>query len=149
MDEMTGKENRAKLAKGWFKIADRDYRMALLLSDGENAFYEDACFHCQQVVEKLFKGVIVYYTGDCERIHDLFTLLDTIRNLGINVRGFADEDIMDLGPYYIRTRYDVAVEFNEEEARKAIETVEKVKRFVEHEAGLEGLDFDESWWESV
>ncbi len=149
MDETKEKENRAELAKDWFKMADRDYRVALILADGENAFYEDACFHCQQAVEKFLKGIIVYHTGDYERIHNLFTLLKAMKDLGIEIKSFTEDDITDIDPYYIRTRYDVAVAFSEEEARKAIKTVEKVKRFLEHEAGLEDIDFDKSWWEIV
>ncbi len=140
---------RIKLTEGWFKIADRDYLAALLLADGEPAFYDRACFFCQQAVEKLFKGIIVYHTGSYEKIHSLVTLLKMVKKLRIDPKDFTEEDMSDLDPHYIRPRYLPDAEPTEEVARKAINTVERVKKFVEHEAGLEGIEFDQSWWESV
>jgi len=149
MSDVDNVVGRAELAKDWFKLADRDYLAALLLVDGKPAFYDKTCFNCQQAVEKLLKGVIVYYTGSYERIHSLVALLSIIKDTGVNPVGFIEEDISSLDPYYQRPRYLADAEFTKEQAEKAIKIVEKVKRFVEHEAGLEGIDFDKSWWESV
>jgi len=142
-------EKKLVLIKGWLEKAENDYQIAKILADGEPAFYNEACFHCQQAVEKFFKAVIIYHTGDFERTHDLIGLFETICDLEIEFKSFTKDNIADLNTYYTRTRYVSDVALVVEDAHNAIKIVEKVKRFVEHEAGLEGIKFDKSWWERV
>jgi len=64
-------------------------------------------------------------------------------------RVLSEEEMRRLDSYCIGCRYPGDVEPNYEDATKAIKIVEKVKRFVEREAGLKGIKFDGSWWEGV
>ncbi len=143
--------NEKKLAfiKSWLEKAEHDYQIARILADGELVFYDEACFHCQQSVEKFFKAVIIYHTGGFKKTHDLVGLFEKIGGLDIEIKSFTKDDIANLNTYYTRTRYVSDIALAVGDARNAIKIVEKVKRFVEHDAGLEGIDFDKSWWESV
>jgi HEPN domain-containing protein len=94
--------------------------------------------------------LILQNGGYLKKIHSLEVLREDLKELGVSVSAIvADDDIRLLDPYYIGGRYPLAREPDYEDATKAIKIVEKVKRFVEHEAGLEGTKFDKSWWESV
>ena len=135
----------------WLQHAERDYKAALLLgSDEESGVFDQACFHCQQAVEKLLKGLILYYGGQFKKIHALKPLCESVNSLGVSVDGvLLEEDIKMLDGFYTGSRYPSDAAPRYEESLEAIKIVEKVKRFVEHEAGLEEIDFDENWWESV
>lgn len=148
---MSLSEEKIMVVGDWLKRAERDYKVALLLgSDEGGGFFEDACFHCQQAVEKLLKALIIYCGGRFKRIHALKPLCESINALGISVgEVLSEEDIKTLDGFYTGCRYPSDAAPRYEEFQEAIKIVEKVKRFVEHEAGLEGIEFDESWWESV
>ncbi len=144
-------KERVMVIEDWLRRAERDYKVALLLgSDEEGGFFENACFHCQQAVEKFLKALIISKGARFKKVHDLSKLSEDLRNLGVPIGDvLSDEDRDTLNPYYIGGRYPSDRQPTYEDSQGAIKIVEKVKHFVEHEAGLEGVDFDESWWESV
>jgi len=144
-------KEKIMVVEDWLKRAERDYKVALLLgSDEEGGFFEDACFHCQQAVEKFLKALIIYCGGRFKRVHALKPLCESINSLGISVDGvLLEEDIKMLDGFYTGCRYPGAAIPRYEEALEAIKIVEKVKRFVENDAGLGGIEFDKSWWESA
>ncbi len=148
------KENskeKIMVVEEWLQRAENDYKAALLLgSDEDSGVFDQACFHCQQAVEKLLKGLILYYGERLKRIHALKPLCESLEGLGVSIDGtLLEEDIKMLDGFYTGCRYPSDVAPRYEEALEAIKIVEKVKRFVEHEAGLERIKFDKSWWESV
>jgi len=147
---VVGKE-KLMVVEDWLQRAERDYKTALLLgSDEDSDFFDNACFHCQQAVEKFLKSLIIYYGGRFKKIHALKPLCESARNLGVPVgEVLSEEDIRMLDGFYTGCRYPGDASPRYEDAAEAIGIVEKVKRFVEHEAGLEGIEFDKSWWESV
>lgn len=144
-------KERIMVVEDWLRRAESDYKVALLLgSDEASGFFENACFHCQQAVEKLLKALIISGGKRFKKVHDLNELSEDLEGLGVPIgNALSDEDRDILNPYYIGGRYPGDRQPTYEDAQEAIKIVEKVKRFVEHEAGLEGITFDKSWWESV
>lgn len=60
---------RADLVRGWLAKADNDLLAGQhLLSAGP---YDIVCFHAQQAIEKLLKGLLAFYDQPPPRTHDL------------------------------------------------------------------------------
>ena len=144
-------KERIMVVEDWLQQAERDYKATLLLgADEDSGVFDQACFHCQQAVEKFLKALIISREGDFKKIHDLSELSKDVESLGVPIGSvLSNEDMKTLNPYYVGGRYPGDRALTYEDAQEATKIVEKVKRFVEHEAGLEGVDFDKSWWESV
>ena len=144
-------KEKIMVVEDWLKRAESDYKIALLLgSDEEGDFFENACFHCQQAVEKFLKALIISRGGRFKKVHDLNELSEDLGGLSVPINiVLSNEDRDILNPYYIGGRYPGDRQPTYEDAQEAVKIVEKVKRFVEREAGLKGIKFDGSWWESV
>ena len=59
-------------AREWFEKAEADYRTAareIKAADGPN--FDAVCFHAQQCVEKLMKGLLIHRGIVPPRTHDL------------------------------------------------------------------------------
>jgi HEPN domain-containing protein len=56
----------------WLAYAYTDIQSAEVLVGA--AIYGQACFHCQQCVEKAFKSILVKQDRLVPRIHSIFTL---------------------------------------------------------------------------
>lgn len=63
----------------WLRIAYQDVLSARRLH--EVRLYEGACFHCQQVVEKVLKTYLLWKDCDAPKIHDLTVLLDLCESI--------------------------------------------------------------------
>ena len=64
--------------RDWFDFAEEDCKMANLAF--QNAIYNQPCFHCQQGVEKLFKGYLLANTGRYPKTHHLLKLLERCKS---------------------------------------------------------------------
>jgi HEPN domain-containing protein len=59
----------------WIQFAQRDYDVAAYLTENFRPLpVENICYGCQQAVEKSLKAILIYYTGDHPKTHDLVTL---------------------------------------------------------------------------
>ena len=62
-------------AKSWVTFAQRDYDVAVHLSKTFHPMpIENICYNCQQAVEKALKAVLIYFTDDCPKTHDIGSL---------------------------------------------------------------------------
>jgi len=80
----------------------RDLDAARYLADGLRN--DLACFACQQAVEKVLKGALVWPASDRPRTHEIFTLVGELAR----ERPGATEalgDVSALDPFYVTTRY--------------------------------------------
>ncbi len=66
-------------ARRWFAKSAEDQRMAILACHAEPPMLEPAAFHCQQAVEKLFKGLLVAAAKVIPKTHDLERLAGLVR----------------------------------------------------------------------
>jgi HEPN domain-containing protein len=59
------------LTKQWIKKAEADFRVASVFSRGRDRFYNQVCFHCQQLAEKYLKALMVEAGLTVPESHDL------------------------------------------------------------------------------
>lgn len=90
--------------KKWLEFAEEDYRLLEYLWKSSGKFYRSICFHGQQYVEKVLKGIIER-TGEIPpRIHDVNVLNQKCQKSGIKIPLNVTE-ILFLSSVYIDTRY--------------------------------------------
>ena len=69
-----------ELARNWLDYAKRDLQAAhQLVSTADLAGL--VAFHCQQCIEKSFKGLLEFYEQSIPRIHDLITLHQQVNRI--------------------------------------------------------------------
>lgn len=113
--------------KEWIDMADTDYGVA------EHLFktyypkpYEIICYHCQQAVEKMIKGIIiaVEIPGGMPKSHDLSFLLNLVKNrisVPEKIYDYADE----LTPYGVAIRYPNELFLEERHAKTALQMTQE------------------------
>jgi len=118
----------------WFDYALDDFKaIAALMNEG---VYRLACFHAQQFVEKVFKGLLFQQGTAPPRTHDLGFLYQKLSQLSpiLNI-DMADLDF--LSEVYVESRYppDIGLlphgEPTKEDAQKALEVAQRVFAQVE------------------
>jgi HEPN domain-containing protein len=120
-----------ELMEEWFKKADHDLLNAeiILESGRESLPLDTVCFHCQQAVEKYFKGFLIYHNIEFPRTHFLGTLLEQCRQIDETFEEL--DEVIELSVYAVDVRYpDDTMEIDLEDAREAFEMATRVKLFV-------------------
>ncbi len=109
-----------KFVREWQSCAEMDYKAALHLY--EHMYpqpYEIICYHCQQAVEKLLKGLMASKGEKIEKTHDL-GLLAELLSKHIEI----DETLLDmcddLTPYGVNIRYPQEVVIEQYHVDKAL-----------------------------
>lgn len=120
-------------ADRWFLFAREDFKMAeLALKEG---MYNQVCFHAQQCVEKVLKGLITYQGNIHPQTHKLADLL-----AALSPGPFDDlrDEIIILDRFYIPIRYPDALPGSlseglpsDKDAKEALESARKVLKRVE------------------
>ncbi|MFZ1401018.1 MAG: HEPN domain-containing protein, partial [Candidatus Promineifilaceae bacterium] len=67
----------SEASQRWLSFAQEDYRMALLAK--EATIYNQVCFHAQQCIEKIVKGLLVERNIQPPRTHRLGDLLPLLK----------------------------------------------------------------------
>ena len=92
-----------KQADEWLRFSKVDLDTVSKIKDEEN-LAQSSAFHCQQAIEKSFKGLLVEKQNTIPRIHDLNKLYGMIIECGIDLN--LDEDILDeINDVYTESRY--------------------------------------------
>lgn len=87
----------------WWAIAEREIQAAECL--GQAGLYAEACFWCQQSVEKALKALLIFQGKEFSKNHSLIALA---KQAGVLSR--LKEWIVDLDADYAATRYVVLIE---------------------------------------
>ena len=66
-----------ELTKEWLNHAKKDLLVVEKILDDEN-LTNIIAFHSQQCIEKAFKSILIFYTGEIPRIHNLLKLYGMI-----------------------------------------------------------------------
>lgn len=88
--------------ESWLNKAGHDLISAQRLLEIEPFILDNACFHCQQAIEKALKAYLVYKGYDVERTHNIIFLLaecakfDTV---------FGTIDPLNINAYAVQSRY--------------------------------------------
>lgn len=115
--------------QAWFTKAEEDEFAGNLIL-GEKRLPAPACFHFQQMAEKLLKTLLVFHGKAFPKIHDLVALAGLVKSLASNIETLR-EDIEFLSRYYVATRYPGDYpEFTVAECKQAQEAALRIKQFV-------------------
>lgn len=66
--------------ESWLVKADHDLMSAQRLLEIEPMILDNACFHCQQAIEKCLKPFLMFHGRDVERTHNVIFLLSECAN---------------------------------------------------------------------
>ena len=86
----------------WLDKAEHDMMSAQRLLEIEPAILDNACFHCQQAIEKSLKAFLIYKGSDVERTHNIIFLLSQCANFDPS---FATVDPLNINVYAVQGRY--------------------------------------------
>jgi HEPN domain-containing protein len=115
--------------KTWIDRAKSCLTISKVKLDG-NILYEDLCFQAQQAVEKMIKGLLVFYGVDPERTHNLVSLIRELSK-NIDIPEEINETVM-LNDYAVQTRYPGDyTPIGEEEYNNAIIVAERCVMWIE------------------
>lgn len=115
-----------KLVAEWYQFAKMDYQTAIHLYDTMYPMpNEIICYHCQQAVEKLLKGLMVRYEIELKKTHDLGLLAETLSgDMEIPERIY---DICDeLTPYGVKIRYPQELFIEKSHVDKALQAMKEI-----------------------
>lgn len=115
--------------KEWLKKAEEDEEAGKKLLENNGPFGL-ACFHFQQMAEKLLKGFLVFHEKEPPRTHDLIDLETVLKGIEPNIENYKKE--LDLlNSYYIETRYPGDFpEIFTNETKQAFEAAKQLKAFL-------------------
>jgi len=105
----------------WFQFAEMDFQTAIHLY--ENMYpppREIICFHCQQAVEKLLKGLLIYFGEEIIKTHDLTLLVSRLQNF-VDLSDDEKKICAKLSLYAVETRYPHELEIQEQHVKAAVE----------------------------
>ena len=88
--------------ESWLEKAEHDLLSAQRLLEIEPVILDNACFHCQQAIEKCLKAFLAYNGRDIERTHNIIFLLAECSNFD---PAFATIDPLDINAYAVQSRY--------------------------------------------
>jgi len=126
---MKSQDNK-KLAQEWFQKAEDTWKFTRAGWE-ETEISSEACFGCQQTVEKYLKGYLISQGIKPDRTHILSDLLVECRKIDQNFEQIADGCEV-LTEYYNPARYpmDVPGSFSDDKGEEAIKTTQKVLKFI-------------------
>jgi HEPN domain-containing protein len=88
--------------ESWLVKADHDLMSAQRLLEIEPMILDNACFHCQQAIEKCLKSFLMFHGRDVERTHNVIFLLSECANFD---PVFREVDLMNINAYAVQIRY--------------------------------------------
>lgn len=121
--------NNKDIANEWFNFAENDLKSAKFLLQMKPQPLEIICYHCQQSAEKYLKGYIAFKGGELIKTHDLTLLNKVCIEYDGDFQVIMD-DTIELIDYGVHVRYPFHLELEEDDARKAIESAEKIQSFI-------------------
>jgi HEPN domain-containing protein len=114
-----------KLTAEWVRKAEADLRAARLLTAAKPRLNDQACFHCQQAVEKYFKALVQEWGQPVPYSHDLEALLDLLLPHDASL-GPLRPGLDGLTEYAVEYRYP-GFHATTREARVALRRAERVR----------------------
>ena len=123
-------KSRLDHARGWFLKADSDLSAATLILSGAGP-YDTVCFHAQQGVEKLLKGMLAFYEQAIPRTHDVEELAQLCEALEPSLHAaLTGLNLAEISDYAVVLRYDSDFWPERDTAEEALTTASAVRAFV-------------------
>ena len=101
-------EPQKNLVKQWMLKAENDLLNIANNLQSDSIPWDTVCFHCQQVVEKYIKAILVIHNREIPRIHDLEQLYNLIQSRIPSLENQRAE-LRWLATYAVSSRYEVCV----------------------------------------
>ena len=112
----------------WLEKADHDLLAAKALIEYEPMILDNACFHCQQAVEKYLKAFLIYKEQETSKTHDVKFLIDQCNKLDTD---FKNIDVKDIEVFAVRARYpDDSIIPTIEETKEYFQIATEIKKLV-------------------
>lgn len=133
---MKNPPTKIPISSKWMKFAEDDLKTAMILWETDSKLYRIICYHSQQYVEKILKGIIEAHHQIPPKIHDVNALANRCFELGVNFP-LSKKEVYFLSSVYIDTRYppDIGLlpegEPGEKEAELCMRILNKVKDWLE------------------
>ncbi len=122
-------KGKIELVKRWFRKAERDLDVAKREMENRFPYTDIVCFHAQQAAEKFLKGYLVWLEIEPRKTHDLEDLVMIAAEKDREIIKFKDP-LAELTPFAVEARYPEFDEPLEEDAKRAIENVERLKDYL-------------------
>lgn len=117
---------KRELVKEWIEFAEMDYQTANYLNENMRPKpLEIICYHCQQTIEKMLKGVLISCGRRVQKTHDLGVLAEQLKEFSEIPEDYL-EMCDDLTPYGVRIRYPQELFIEEHHVEKALEETKKL-----------------------
>lgn len=122
--------NNEQASKEWLDLANMDYQSARFLMQMHPIPLEIICYHCEQAVEKMLKGFLVYHDVDVPKTHDLVQLCELCSSISSEFDTIS-EMCLDLSPYAVQIRYPSHIELVEADMQAALKDCQNVLDFID------------------
>lgn len=122
--------NNQSLCKEWLDFAQMDYASANHLLSLHPRPLEIICFHCQQAVEKAFKGVLVAQNIEPPKTHDIVELCVMCAKADGSFHQLLSIS-QRLKPYGVQARYPSNIELEESDAAAALSGAKTALDFIQ------------------
>jgi len=121
---------KTEVIRLWLKKADHDLQNIANNLNAQEIPTDTLCFHAQQAIEKLFKGLLVAHGLTVSKTHDLSKLLTDISDIAPELLVYESE-LEEITDYSVSARYpDTFYEPSLAEARRAYETAKEIKKLI-------------------
>ncbi|PKN76910.1 MAG: DNA-binding protein [Deltaproteobacteria bacterium HGW-Deltaproteobacteria-10] len=121
---------KAEVVRLWIKKADHDLQNIANNLSAIDIPTDTLCFHAQQAIEKIFKGLLVAHGMPISKTHDLSKLLTDISQIAPELLAYEDE-LEEISEYSVSARYpDALYEPSLDETRSAYETAKEIRALV-------------------
>ena len=112
--------------KDWIEKSKSDYNAAKTLKENDCG-NDIVAFHCQQSIEKCFKGYLLKNLGQIIQGHSLIYLCQQSIKINDSFKGYL-KDCAFINQYYIETRYpsDTPLIVSNEDADECLKITNKI-----------------------
>ena len=115
--------------ESWLDKAEHDLLSAQRLIEIAPMILDNACFHCQQAIEKSLKAFLIYNGRDIERTHNIIFLLAESAKFD---PVFETVDPLNINEYAVQGRYpDTNLMPSEEETKTYYQLAVHIKTLVD------------------
>ena len=123
-----------KYIESWFEKGNNDLLTAQRLIEIEPMILDNACFHCQQAIEKYLKAYLIYNTTEIERTHNInYLLIECAKHDS----AFNEIDVKDISAFAVSIRYpDTVVMPDISEVKEYYQMALTVKKIVTDRVNL-------------
>ena len=123
-------DENQEAAKPWKVKAENDWKTVEILRADPEAPADSICFHCQQLVEKLLKGMLTLHGVEAPRTHDLKRLIQAAEMFAPELTLLKDTSDA-LTAHAVQSRYpDDWRKIEEEEIQEIVDLAKKFRAII-------------------